>query len=422
MEPVGLLIILVILAALAAPLIPLRRRGAGFAGFPAVTLGLIFLNGVVFAASLTEGRLSEAFIYHWAMIPRHATVVTLVTHMFLHGSWQHLLGNMLGLWLFGPHVEEALGKLEYLLFYLGGGIAAGLLHLLICATLMTGAMDIPLVGASGAIFAVLGLFAVRFWRARVRVLLFFQVPAVWAVGVFALIQVFLGAASLANGGSGDGTANWAHVGGFVFGALLALPLRMREDSSREYGLEDAEKAAAQGNDETAAQHYRKILAVTPDDKAAHHALALVCVRLRHAEAAHRHLTDALHLYLRVNEPVAVARVYKDALDAFEAFPLAPTLLVRVASACEQASQYTLAQHALSELCRDHPDAREAELGLLRLGKLHLEKLNQPQNAAGIFGEFLHSYPQSEWVSHARRMQIEAESHAHPSTPVPAPGS
>ncbi len=419
MSAVFLLLILVLLAAVAAPLIPVRRRAKGFDGFPAVTLALVFVNGIVFAASLYNGELSEPFVRAWGMTPRHATLVTLFTHMFLHGGWLHLLGNMLGLWLFGPHVEEALGKLEYALFYIGSGIAAGLLHLLIAATLMPAAMNVPLVGASGAIFGIMGLFAVRFWRAKVRVFLLFSVPAAWAVGAFAGLQMVYALLSLGDGGKSDDTANWAHVGGFLFGGLLALPLRMREDSSREYTLEDAEKAVALGNDETAQAHYRRILQFTPDDADAHHALALVCTRLRQAEAAHHHLSEALRLYLRTGgNHRGAARAYTDALEAFELFPLPPRLLQRVASACEETGQFALAQRALSELCRDYPEAREAEMSLLRLGKLHLYKLSQPQNAAGIFGEFVRIYPQSEWAGHALRLQQEAETQAKGRGPLP----
>jgi hypothetical protein len=96
------------------------------------------------------------------------------------------------------------------------------------------------------------------------------------------------------------------------------------------------------------------------------------------------MLDALKLYLKHGQSLAVARVYEDTVSCFETFPLPPTLLQRVASACEESEQYSLAVRALSELCRDHPKAREAEMGLLRLGKLHLYKLNQPQNAEGIF--------------------------------------
>jgi membrane associated rhomboid family serine protease len=412
-----LVFILLIAAAVIAPLIPIRRRRrAGLAGFPVVTVALIAVNIAVFAANATtvfdaQGGphigLANDVALHWGMTPRSANLLTLVSHMFLHGSWGHVLGNMLGLYLFGPHVEEALGRLEYLLFYIGSGIAAGLLHLIIIGTMMPSEAAAPLVGASGAIFGVLGLFAVRFWRARVRVLLFLKIPAIWAMSAFALLQVVQGVVAVANGGSSDNTANWAHVGGFLFGLAIAIPLKMREDSRREYAIEDAESALATGQIDKAASHYRAILAVTPDDAAAHHALGRICVPLRQGEAAFRHLQEAIRLYLRAGESLAVAHVYADAVSGFSTFPLTPSVLQRVASACEETQQYALAQHALAELCRDHPDAREAELGLLRLGKLHLQKLGQPDNAVGIFSEFIRLYPESEWIGHAQRLRQEA---------------
>jgi membrane associated rhomboid family serine protease len=408
--PVLLLLLLLLVVALLAPLVPVRRRRqAGLAGFPAVTAALLVANIVCFAGSLdAEGRLRTEVVRAWGLTPEAPSVVTLLTHMFLHGSWLHLIGNMLGLWLFGPHVEEALGRLEYLLFYVGAGVAAGLLHLLIADTLLPAAAHAPLVGASGAIFGVLGLFAVRFWRARVRVFLIFSVPAVWAVGVFAALQVFNGVLAVADGGASDNTANWAHVGGFLFGALIALPLQMKKDSAKEYGLEDAVKAEQAGRLDEAASHYRTVLTLTPDDADAHHALARVCVQMRQGEAAYRHFMDALRLYIRAGNGPATARVFHDAAESFESLPLTAHFLQRIASACEEAGQYTLAMRALSDLCRDHPDAREAEMSMIRLGKLHLHKLNQPKNAIGVFSEFLRLYPASEWSAHALRLRDEAE--------------
>ncbi len=424
--PLVYIMVAVVLAAFVAPLIPLRRRRlSGMAGFPAVTAGLLLAHVLLFAMTLAGDKLSDEVAASWGMVPRSATLLTLFTHVFLHGNWVHLLSNMLGLWLFGPHVEEALGRLEFLLFYVGGGVAAGLLHVMLASTpLLAGAAGVPLVGASGAIFAILGLFAVRYWRAQVRVLLLFSVPAVWAVGLFAAYQVFLGVSSFSDGGRSDTVANWAHVGGFLYGLVIAIPLRMREESRHEYNLEDAEKAAAEGRFAEAADYYRRFLSGKPDDANAHRALGRVCAHLRQGEEAHRHFMDALRLYLRQGDVAAVAGVYGDACQAFEAFPLSPALLQRVASSCEEARQYPLAVRALSELCRDFPGAREAEMGLLRLGKLHFQKLNQPQNAVGIFGEFLRLYPHSEWRAHAQQLLQEAEASAaahlpYATTPPPA---
>lgn len=410
--PLGILLLLVMIAALAAPLIPQRRRQTGLAGFPAVTLALLFANAIFFAATVGhDGDIKASVAAAWGMTPRAASIVTLLTHMFLHGDFSHIFFNMLGLWLFGPHVEEALGKIEYLLFYLGGGIAAGILHLLIAGTLLPAAASVPLIGASGAIFGILGLFAVRFWRASVRVFLFFTVPAAWAVGIFFLLQFGQAILSLGDGGEGSRIANWAHVGGFVFGALIAFPLRMREESKREYDLEDAEKAAATGDLDRAAAFYRAALAAKPDDAAAHHSIARVSMQLRRAEEAHRHLSDSLHLYLQQNNAPGVARVYEDMVRGFDNFPLPPHLLQRVASACEEAEHYSLSVHALSDLCRTNPGTRVEEMALLRLGKLYLHKTAQPWEAAGVFAEFLRLYPNSEWASHALRLRDEAEQSA-----------
>jgi membrane associated rhomboid family serine protease len=398
---------LLVIAA-SAPMIPVRRRRHASDTFPVVTIGLLVLNLLLFLGTSHGGFLDQDVARGWGLTPRDSSVITLLTSVFLHGSWLHLGGNLLGLWLFGPHVEEALGRLEYLLFYLGCGVAAGLLHVVVAVTFLPAAAAVPMIGASGAIFGVLGLFAVRFYRARVRVFLVAQIPAVWAVCLFATLQVVNGVAAVRDGGRSDATANWAHVGGFVFGMLLAVPLRMREDGKREYRLEDAEIAVAEGRLDQAAAFYRLALVEKPDDAASHRALARVCARLRQGEAAHRHFLDALRLYLRSNESPSVASLYDEACHSFETFSLPPTLLQRVASACEEAYQFPLAQRALSELCRDHPDAREAELALLRLGKIHLQKLNQPQNAAGIFAEFLRLYPHSEWHDHAERLLHEAQ--------------
>ncbi len=406
----------VFLAALAAPLVPVRRRA--LSSFPVVTLGLIALNLYLFAVTSPGGSLTVEVARAWGLTPRDASLVTLLTSAFLHGSWLHLGGNMLGLALFGPHVEEALGRLEYLLFYVGCGVAAGLLHVVVSATLMPAAAGVPMVGASGALFGVLGLFAVRFYRARVRVFLVAEVPAVWAVSGFALLQVVWGLLSLGGGGRGDNTANWAHVGGFLFGMLLAVPLRMREEGKREYRLEDAQAALGAGRLDQAAAFYRLALGEKPDDAATHRALARVCVRLGQTEAAHRHFTDALRFLVRAGESPAVADLYEEIGRNFKTFPLPPSLLYRTACACEEAHRFPLALGALGELCREFPAAFEAEMALLRMGKLHLGKMDQPESAAGILEEFLRLYPASEWRSHVERLLLEARQAQCPG-PLPA---
>jgi membrane associated rhomboid family serine protease len=207
---------------------------------PVVTYLLIAANVVVFLIQQVGGL---GFTFHfalfpaaltqdWAMIVRGQQVnlepawLTVLTSMFLHGSWLHLGGNMLYLWIFGNNVEDALGKARYLLFYLIGGVAAAMLHVLTAP-----GSQVPTVGASGAIAAVLGGYASLFPGARVTTLVpifiimhMVELPAYVVLGFWFLLQVFNGLMGLGMqvGGRPDagGVAFWAHVGGFIAGYVL----------------------------------------------------------------------------------------------------------------------------------------------------------------------------------------------------------
>ncbi|NND96295.1 MAG: rhomboid family intramembrane serine protease [Pirellulaceae bacterium] len=149
--------------------------------------------------------------------------MTLITCMFLHGGWMHFLGNMWFLYVFGDNVEDRLGPLGYLLLYLGTGIAASLSHY------FTGPLSpIPTIGASGAIAGVMGAYAWLYPHARVQAILpipiflhVFVLPAPWFLGIWFAIQTYSGISATA-AGAVTGVAWWAHIGGFVAGAAIAL--------------------------------------------------------------------------------------------------------------------------------------------------------------------------------------------------------
>jgi membrane associated rhomboid family serine protease len=157
-------------------------------------------------------------------------VLDVFTSMFLHAGWLHLLGNLLFLWIFGANVEDRVGRARFLLVYLAGGVVA-----VVAQTLADPGSTAPMIGASGAIAAVLGAYLVLFPRARIQSLvflgLFYQliaVPAVILLGFWFLLQVVDGIGSLGPSTVVDGgVAVFAHIGGFVAGALLALPYRLR---------------------------------------------------------------------------------------------------------------------------------------------------------------------------------------------------
>ena len=215
--------------------------------FPVVNTLLIILNVLVFLfeASLGPGALNR-LIFTLGLVPVRVWLagglsqwLTLFTSMFLHGSWLHLISNMLALYIFGDNVEDRLGPLRYLVFYLLGGTLAGLAHLGAYPT-----SQLPTVGASGAIAAVLGAYLILYPRARVITLvpffLFFpvvEIPAVVYLGFWFLSQLLNGAFALAaNTFQGGGVAWWAHVGGFLAGMLLVRPFAPRRQ--RHYYVDE----------------------------------------------------------------------------------------------------------------------------------------------------------------------------------------
>ena len=168
----------------------------------------------------------------------HDWQLTALTAMFLHASWLHLLGNMLFLWIFGNNVEDALGGLRYLLFYLAGGFAATAAQTFVTLSYATDAdATIPNVGASGAISAVLGGYLVLLPHAKVLTLIVFilrEVPAVLFLGIWFGFQLLDGSAAIAHPEAGGGVAFFAHIGGFAFGFLTVKLFQKRRPLSPRY--------------------------------------------------------------------------------------------------------------------------------------------------------------------------------------------
>ena len=210
--------------------IPLSDASRRPVHFPIITTGIILTNLFVFVLELSGG---DAFVLKWSVIPAEITAghhwITILTGMFMHGSWLHIIGNMVYLWAFGPEIEDAMNPLRYLVFYLLGGLAAMLAQVAASPT-----STVPNLGASGAIAAVMGAFLVTYPRDEIRALLFIfifvrvtMIPAALLIGFWFLIQLF-SAGSIASVQTG-GVAYLAHVGGAVFGAVSA---RLFEDSKR----------------------------------------------------------------------------------------------------------------------------------------------------------------------------------------------
>jgi len=195
---------------------------------PVVTMALLAVNVVVFLYQWSLGeRAGTAFVFEWGVIPADFTVLTMFTSMFLHGGFLHAGGNMLYLWIFGDNVEDRLGKGRFLFFYLLCGAAAAIGQILINPD-----SRIPMVGASGAVAGVMGAYFVMYPQSRIVTLVPFflfqiiEVPAVFFLGIWFLMQFLSGVGSIAQVEAGTGgVAFWAHVAGFVAGVLGGLALR-----------------------------------------------------------------------------------------------------------------------------------------------------------------------------------------------------
>jgi membrane associated rhomboid family serine protease len=225
--------------------LPLRDN-APTRHFPIVTVALIAANvavWVLYQLPNLERSVNE-LAYHPCEVERSCPVVgedwplTVLTSMFMHGSWMHLLGNMLFLWIFGNNVEDALGRMRFLVFYLLGGVAATVLQTFVTLMWASDAeAAIPNVGASGAVSAVLGAYLLLLPSARVLVVIFFilrEIPAVFFLGFWFLFQLWSGGAELTNPDEGGGVAFFAHVGGFAFGFLTVKLFQIRRPLRPSY--------------------------------------------------------------------------------------------------------------------------------------------------------------------------------------------
>jgi membrane associated rhomboid family serine protease len=208
--------------------------------YPLVTIILIALNIYIYVRQFTSAPSGlQHIIANYAFIPAHYSeqiqelsvfglfFPPLITSIFLHGSWFHVLSNMLYLWIFGDNIEDRLGHARFVAFYLLAGIVANLAHFLIDPH-----SPIPLVGASGAVAGVLGAYFITFPRARITSLVFIlffitvrEIPAVFFLLFWFIIQVFNGINSL--GGIGGNVAWWAHIGGFLTGMVLVNLLKRK---------------------------------------------------------------------------------------------------------------------------------------------------------------------------------------------------
>jgi membrane associated rhomboid family serine protease len=208
---------------------------------PVVTMLIILANVMVFFYMLTLDEYSQNhFISQYALIPARFRFTAVLTSMFLHGGWWHIIGNMWFLWVYGDNVEDVLGHGKYLVFYLACGVAASLAQYA-----MSPDSHVPTLGASGAIAGVMGAYLVKFPHSRIKTLIpifFFwttlEIPAVLMLAYWFILQFFSGLGSVGHSQVSQGGVAWfAHIGGFVAGMILISTMGTRDRYRRRRDLQ-----------------------------------------------------------------------------------------------------------------------------------------------------------------------------------------
>ncbi len=209
-------------------MIPLRDTQPSYT-FPFVTVAIIVLNVAAFLYEFSMDPYElNFFIAHYGVIPTRLQWADVLTSIFLHGGWMHLIGNMWFLWIYGDNVEDILGHSQYLLFYLLCGLAATMVHIAFNAD-----SRVPTIGASGAIAGVMGAYVVKFPHSRITTLVpitifltTVDIPAYFILLYWFVIQFFSGVGSVGHSHLSQGGVAWfAHVGGFLAGVALILVMR-----------------------------------------------------------------------------------------------------------------------------------------------------------------------------------------------------
>jgi membrane associated rhomboid family serine protease len=341
----------------------------------------------------------SGFLEQYAFVPAHPSAISYVTANFLHAGWLHLIGNMWLLWLAGAILEDTWGRIIYPIFYLAAGAAALQFH----AWASPGS-SMPTLGASGAVAALMGAFLIRFPKTKIEVALVlglrslsnlalgkgirFKAASYWLLPMWLLMEIFSGAIF----GQYSGVAHWAHVGGFVFGAVVALGLRysglehkanaaieakvtwtadpalVQATEQMEHGKLDEARASLQG-----------YVATKPDSLEAYTLLPQIYWRKNDIPNYYTSIIKLCQLHLKSQDPEAAWQDYQEYTNAGgDRMPAATWLeLCRIA---EGQQDYERAVSECEHLAKAYPNERQSLLALLSAGRLALKKLNRPSDA------------------------------------------
>jgi membrane associated rhomboid family serine protease len=363
----------------------------------------------------------QSILEKYAFVPAHPSGISYLTANFLHGGWLHLIGNMWFLWLAGVILEDTWGRIIYPIFYLVAGAAALQLHAWFNAGSLT-----PTLGASGAVAALMGAFLVRFPTTKIDVAVIlslrsianlamgkgfrFKAAAYWLLPFWLLAEVFSGTIF----GKYSGTAHWAHVGGFAFGALGALALRYsgleaKADAAIESkvtwtaapAIVQATEQLEKGKLDDAIRTLQTYLASSPESVEGYTLLQQIQWRKNNVPAYRDAMAKLIQLHLKAQNFEAAWQDYQDLRNS-GAETLPSTIWLELGRAAEGQGNFERAVEEYGRLAAAFPNERPALLALLSAGRLSLKNLNRPSDALRFYENAAKSpVPHSDWDTNIR---------------------
>jgi membrane associated rhomboid family serine protease len=368
------------------------------AAVPYVSYILVGTNALVYLACVLMGQeMYEKVVLWGGVIAADLKPHALFTMHFIHDapSPLHLAGNMLFLLLFGRHVEDVIGHAWFALLYVLGGVAAAMIQTVSMALLDPIGMTAPLIGASGAIAALMGVFAVRFYRTKIKIFWVIGIApilgraGVWkptsllALGLWGgweLVQalVKMGMPDVQEAG---GVAHWAHLGGLAFGAIIGIGAGMHRQAQEMYTLKDAYEFFRNGEMKKSAACFAELLREAPDDPDMRHKLAVAYQFSQHPTRAMPQYAKAIELYAGRGNLRDACRVFEQVReDPWVAAHLDSEVFWLVAEQLADRGALREALSAFASLANSQPGKPAAESAAIRCGDILLYRLDRPAQA------------------------------------------
>jgi membrane associated rhomboid family serine protease len=383
---------------------------------PVVTIALVGLNVACFLASQLLGR-GSSFFLGLAFIPARFELHTLVTSSFLHADIFHLSANLLYLWIFGSVLEDRMGQVRYLAAYLVCGVLSMMAQAVAVVNFLPQNAAIPVVGASGAISGLMGLFLIRFYYARVRVaslgMLFLQgvfraavsrMNAAGAMLLWIVIQLAYGLAT--SGNPLSATAYWSHISGFAMGLVLGLSGGLGSEATLERKLLRGKRYFERGKWFAAMGELVEFLRTRPGDAEARALLARTYLLTGQREKAAVEYSKAVVSELSCECSSAAIELYEEMKRVSPEPPLSPHFQLLMARCLEESGRPGLAADAYATFGTLFHERGKAPASLLKAAEIYSVRLNDLERAGELYRKVRAFYPQTRWAQISRRKLAE----------------